>query len=114
MKVPKIAVLAASVCHACVISVLKLTFQNQKAGEILNKNEIALNALRLIIGEKLFREVCDKMAGARLYIKPYTEYQSLVERNNHIKEEWLSGADVKDLAVKYRLTVSRIHDIIYK
>lgn len=80
----------------------------------MNKNEIALSTLRAIIGEELFREVCDKMAGVRLYIKPYTLYQSMVERNNHIKEEWFSGADVKDLAVKYRLTVSRINDIIYK
>lgn len=80
----------------------------------MNKNEIALNALRKIIGEELFREVCDKMAGVRIYIKPYTLYQSMVERNNHIKEEWLSGADLKDLASKYNLTVSRIQDIIYQ
>lgn len=80
----------------------------------MNKNEIALNALWKIIGEELFREVCDKMAGVRIYIKPYTLYQSMVERNNHIKEEWLSGADLKDLASKYNLTVSRIQDIIYQ
>lgn len=79
----------------------------------MNKNEIALNGLKNIIGDELFKAVCNEMAGARLYIKPYTLYQTTVERNNHIKEEFLSGADVTDLAAKYDLSQSRICDIIY-
>lgn len=79
----------------------------------MNKNEAALNTLKSIIGDDLFRAVCDNLAGLRIYIKPYTLYQSHVERNNRIKEERLSGADWRDLAAKYNLSESRIKDIFY-
>lgn len=79
----------------------------------MNKNEVALNALKSIVGEEMFKVICDNMAGARLYIKPYTLYQSMVERNNHIKEDFLSGLNLDELAVKYNLSQSRIQDIIY-
>jgi Mor family transcriptional regulator len=79
----------------------------------LNKNEQALNTLRTILGEELFKIVCDNMAGMRVYIKPYTLYQSMVERNYHIKEDFYSGVGVSALAAKYNLTESRIQDIIY-
>lgn len=79
----------------------------------MNKNEVALNALKSIVREEMFKVICDNMAGARLYIKPYTLYQSMVERNNHIKEDFLSGLNLDELAVKYNLSQSRIQDIIY-
>lgn len=80
---------------------------------ILNKNEIALNTLKGIIGDELFKVVCDNLAGMQIYIKPYTLYQNAVERNSHIKEDRLSGADWCDLAEKYNLSESRIKDIFY-
>lgn len=79
----------------------------------MNKNELALNALKKIVGDELFKVICDKMAGARIYIKPYTPFQSIVERNNNIKIDFLSGVDVPVLALKYDLSESRIQDIIY-
>lgn len=79
----------------------------------MNKNEFALNALKKIVGDELFKVICDKMAGARIYIKPYTPFQSIVERNNNIKIDFLSGVDVPVLALKYDLSESRIQDIIY-
>lgn len=79
----------------------------------MSNNELALNTLKNIIGDELFKIVCDRMAGIRLYIKPYTLYQSIVERNNHIKEDRLSGADWCDLVIKYKLSESRIKDIFY-
>lgn len=79
----------------------------------MNMNELLLNRLRGIVGEELFKAICDNMAGARLYIKPYTLYQSMVERNNHIKEDFLSGLNCDELAAKYNLSESRIKDIIY-
>lgn len=80
---------------------------------ILNKNETALNTLKSIVGEELFKTICDNLAGIRIYIKPYTLYQSIVERNNHIKEDRLSGADWLELTEKYNLSESRIKDIFY-
>lgn len=79
----------------------------------MNKNELALNALKKIVGDELFKAICNKMAGARIYIKPYTPFQSIVERNNNIKIDFLSGVDVPVLALKYDLSESRIQDIIY-
>lgn len=79
----------------------------------MNKNELALNALKMIVGDDLFKVICDKMAGARIYIKPYTPFQSIVERNNNIKIDFFSGIDPPALAAKYDLSESRIHDIIY-
>lgn len=79
----------------------------------MNKNELALNALKKIVGDELFKTICNKMAGARIYIKPYTPFQSIVERNNNIKIDFLSGVDVPVLALKYDLSESRIQDIIY-
>lgn len=86
---------------------------NRKAVIILNKNEIALNRLKSIIGDELFRAVCDNLAGLQIYIKPYSLYSNMVERNNHIKEDRLSGADWDELTKKYRLSESRIKDIFY-
>lgn len=79
----------------------------------MNMNELLLNKLREIVGENLFKVICDNMAGARIYIKPYNIYQSIAERNNHIKEDFLSGVDVPVLAGRYDLSESRICDIIY-
>ena len=79
----------------------------------MSRNDVALNKLRSIIGDELYKIVCDEMAGLRPYIKPFTLYQSIVERDNTIREEFYSGASVEDLAVKNNLSESRIRDIIY-
>lgn len=87
----------------------------QKVGvNLMNKNEIALKALNNLIGDEKYKAVCDSLAGTRIYIKPYTPYQTIVERNNNIKMDFLDGADLEDLAVKYELSISRIQDIIYQ
>ena len=79
----------------------------------MSLNDSLLNRLRFIIGDELFKAVCDDMAGARIYIKPYTPFQSNIERNNNIKIDFLSGMNSPALAVKYNLSESRIQDIIY-
>lgn len=79
----------------------------------MNRNELALNTLKGIVGDELFKVICDTMPGERLYIKPYTLYQSMVERNRNIKEDFYSGMDWGELAVKYSLSESRIKDILY-
>ena len=80
----------------------------------MSNNEQALNTLKNIVGDDLFKIVCDRMAGIRLYIKPHTLYQSMVERNHQIREDRLSGADWCELAIKYGLSESRIKDIFYE
>ena len=78
----------------------------------MTSNDFLLNRLRFIIGDELFKAVCDDMVGERIYIKPYTIYQSFAERNKHIREDFYSGATFPELVEKYKLQEHHIRKII--
>lgn len=80
----------------------------------MSKNDCLLQRLRFIIGDELFKEICDdvELIGERIYIKPYTPFQSFMERNKHIREDFYSGATFPELVEKYKLQEHHIRKII--
>lgn len=80
----------------------------------MSRNDELLNRLRFIIGDELFKVVCDDIVliGERIYIKPYTIYQSFAERNKHIREDFYSGVTFPELVEKYKLQEHHIRKII--
>lgn len=79
----------------------------------MNKNETALNTLKNIIGESLFVEVCDKMAGERVSIPVYgCGFVTTEERNRSIRRDFYKGLSISELTTKYDLQSSTIYKII--
>lgn len=76
----------------------------------MNKNEIALNTLKNIIGSSLFSEVCEKMSGCSLYIPSSSRNKE--ERNKEIRFDFYSGLNYLQIAKKYNLSLSQIYKII--
>lgn len=95
------------------IETLKLTFQKQKAGEILNRNEVVLNRLRAIIGDELFREVCFQMPGEDIHIPVFGNgFTSIKDRNWAIRQDVWKGKSILEASKKYELSQSQIYKIL--
>lgn len=78
----------------------------------MNKNELALNTLKRIIGASLYAEVCDKMPGEDLHIPAFRGgFVTIKERNQAIRSEFITK-DAPELAEKYKLSQAQIYKIL--
>lgn len=81
----------------------------------MNSKE-ALKKLKSIIGEEAYKEVVEQMAGATVYfpaLPSHAEWMDKEQRNISLKEDYYSGKyEVRDLARKYDLSISRVYKII--
>ena len=76
-------------------------------------SKAALKILRKLLGEPLYGEVAEQLAGTTVYFPSNTGFTDLEERNMQIKDDFYSGKyEVSDLARKYNLSISRIYKII--
>ncbi|MEI8200537.1 MAG: Mor transcription activator family protein [Eubacteriales bacterium] len=77
-------------------------------------NMVDLEAFKQIIGEQLFQEVVNKLAGMNLYIPKNIDckYPNRVKRNEQIRFDYHTGMSVQDIASKYSLGTSRLYDIL--
>lgn len=76
----------------------------------------ALKKLKDIIGEEVYKQVLEQMAGATVYfpaLPSNVEWMDKDQRNVSLKEDFYSGKyEVGDLARKYDLSISRVYKII--
>ncbi len=76
-------------------------------------SKLALKRLREIVGEDIYEEVLNALAGATVYFPSNTEWTDLDERNQQLREDYYSGLfEIGDLAKKYNLSISRVYKII--
>ncbi len=76
-------------------------------------SKAALKRLRDLVGDAVFGQIVDQLAGATVYFPANTEFTDREERNLQIKDDFYSGDyEVSDLARKYGLSISRIYKII--
>lgn len=92
---------------------IEINFSKQKAGEILNRNEVVLNRLRAIIGDELFREVCYQMPGEDIHIPVFGNgFTSIKDRNWSIRQDVWKGKSILEVSKKYELSQSQIYKIL--
>ena len=97
------------VCNKCI----EINFSKQKAGEILNRNEVVLNRLRAIIGDELFREVCFQMPGEDIHIPVFGNgFTSIKDRFWSIRQDVWKGKSILEVSKKYELSQSQIYKIL--
>lgn len=76
-------------------------------------SKTALKILRELLGDSLYGEIVDQLAGTTVYFPSNTNFTDLEERNMQIKDDFYSGKyEVSDLSRKYNLSISRIYKII--
>ncbi len=79
------------------------------------KSKGALEAIKRIIGEDLFKEVLAEIGGQTVYFPTSIEWQDKDARNISLREDFYSGSyEIVDLARKYDLSISRVYKIIQK
>ncbi|WP_455505700.1 Mor transcription activator family protein [Gemmiger formicilis] len=79
----------------------------------MNKNELALNTLKSIIGASLYAEVCDKMPGIDIHIPAFRGgFVTIKERNQAIRREIYNNGEIPEVAEKYRLSQAQIYKIL--
>ena len=76
-----------------------------------SNNELKLLALQEIIGEDLFNAVCSRYEGESIYF-PSRGFPSKAERDTAIIHEFYEGAEIPDLARKYKLSASQVYKIV--
>lgn len=75
----------------------------------------ALKTLKEILGNDLYKQVLEQMAGATVYFPTASnaEWVDKGQRNICLKEDFYSGKyEVSDLAQKYELSISHVYKII--
>ena len=76
----------------------------------------ALKLLKEIIGDAAYKQVLEQMAGATVYFPTgagNAEWLDKKQRNMSLKDDFYSGKyEVRDLARKYELSISRVYKII--
>ena len=78
----------------------------------MNSKE-ALEKLRNILGEKIYNQVVNELAGTTVYFPANVEWQDKTARNIQLREDFYSGQfEIADLAKKYDLSISRVYKII--
>lgn len=81
----------------------------------MNSKE-ALRKLKSIIGDEAYQQVLEQMAGTTVYFpmaSTNAEWMNKEQRNLILREDFYSGKyEVRDLARKYDLSISRVYKII--
>lgn len=78
----------------------------------MNKNELALNKLKSIVGAELYERICDEMAGTKFYIPAIRGgFASLSERNKAIREDMWNSVPIVDVIEKYGVSASTVYRI---
>lgn len=75
----------------------------------MNNNQVALQVLKEHVGEEMFNELTESLAGATIY---FTNRKDLKERNRCIRQDFESGISYDELAEIYKLSKSRIYTIV--
>lgn len=77
------------------------------------RSKDALNKLRQIVGEELYKQIVNELSGATVYFPANYECTDKLSRNDSLIEDYYNGGyEIGDLARKYNLSISRIYKII--
>lgn len=77
------------------------------------KSKDALEILKSITGEEIFKKIAIELAGMTVYFPSDFEWKDKASRNVALKEDYFSGEyEISDLARKYNLSISRVYKII--
>lgn len=73
----------------------------------------ALKKLQSIVDKETYDKILLALAGTTIYFPENVEWTDLEVRNSQIREDFFSGFfEIRDLANKYDLSISRIYKII--
>ena len=79
----------------------------------MNKNELALNKLKSILGSSLYEQVCDELPGEDIHIPAFRGgFVTIEERNKAIRYEIWNGAPIQEVAKKYGLSIPHTYKIL--
>lgn len=73
----------------------------------------ALKLLQDEFGEETFKKILKLLGGSVVYFPENFEWNDLEQRNYNIRQDYYSGTmEVRDIAQKYDLSISRVYKII--